>query len=185
MGIGEVNAAFAVFLDRDGVLNRPVVREGKPYPPQSVADFEVYPEAAAAVRKLRGMGFVVCVVTNQPDVARGAQTLAEIEAMHRRLRYEAGIEHFYICLHDDADRCDCRKPKPGLLTRAAADLGILLAGSYMIGDRWRDVDCGRAAGCRTIFIDRGYSESLRAQPDFRAGDLGEAVDIIYQERHSG
>jgi D-glycero-D-manno-heptose 1,7-bisphosphate phosphatase len=168
----------AAFLDRDGVLNKPVVRNGKPYPPQSVEDFEIYPEAFGAVRNLHDMGLLVCVVTNQPDVARGTQTRAEIDAMHQHLRETLSIEHFYVCWDDDADQCDCRKPKPGLLTRAARDLGISLADSYMIGDRWRDVDCGYAAGCRTIFIDRGYSESLRKEPNFRARDLGEAVDII-------
>jgi D-glycero-D-manno-heptose 1,7-bisphosphate phosphatase len=174
-GAGEIKAAF---LDRDGVLNKPVVRDGKPYPPASVADFEIYEEAAGAVRRLRDMGFLVVVVTNQPDVARGAQTRTEIEAMHGRLRGALGIEDFYVCWHDDADGCDCRKPKPGLLRRAALDFGISLADSYMIGDRWRDVDCGHAAGCRTIFIDRGYSEKLRQEPDRRARDLAEAVGVI-------
>jgi D-glycero-D-manno-heptose 1,7-bisphosphate phosphatase len=178
----EAGGTRAAFLDRDGVLNRPVVREGKPYPPASVADFEIYAEATGAVRKLREMGFRVLVVTNQPDVARGAQTRSEVEAMHDRLREELGIADFHVCWHDDADECDCRKPKPGLLTRAAREFGISLADSYMIGDRWRDVDCGHAAGCRTIFIDRGYSERLRKEPHLRARDLAEAVDMIEQER---
>jgi D-glycero-D-manno-heptose 1,7-bisphosphate phosphatase len=102
--------------------------------------------------------------------------------MHERLRTELGIEDFYVCWHDDPDGCDCRKPKPGLLTRAAGDHGITLSGSYMIGDRWRDVDCGHAAGCTTIFIDRGYSERLRKEPDFRAQSLDSAVDMIGVER---
>jgi D-glycero-D-manno-heptose 1,7-bisphosphate phosphatase len=178
----EAGGARAAFLDRDGVLNRPVVRDGKPYPPASVADFEIYQEATGAVRKLREMGFRVLVVTNQPDVARGAQTRSEVEAMHERLREELGIADFRVCWHDDADECDCRKPKPGLLTRAASEFGISLGDSYMIGDRWRDVDCGHAAGCRTIFIDRGYSERLRQEPHLRARDLAEAVDMIEQER---
>jgi D-glycero-D-manno-heptose 1,7-bisphosphate phosphatase len=181
VGIGEVKAAF---LDRDGVLNRPVVRNGKPYPPASVADFEIYEEAAGAVRRLREMGFRVLVVTNQPDVARGAQTRSEIDAMHERIREDLGVEDFYVCWHDDADECDCRKPRPGLLTRAARELGISLSESYMIGDRWRDVDCGHAAGCRTIFIDRRYSETLRLEPHRSARDLAEAVDIIEQERQT-
>jgi len=175
----------AVFLDRDGVLNKPVIKDGKPYPPSSVADFEIYPEVFVALRKLRQMNFRICVVTNQPDVARGIQKQSVVEAMHRRLRDALGIKDFYICWHDDADHCDCRKPKPGLITRAAADHRIFLPGSYMIGDRWRDVNCGLAAGCRTIFIDRGYNESLRREPHFRALNLGEAIDIIVsQERHS-
>jgi D-glycero-D-manno-heptose 1,7-bisphosphate phosphatase len=174
----------AAFLDRDGVLNRPVVREGKPYPPATAAEFEIYEEAAGAVRRLREMGFRVLVVTNQPDVARGTQTRSEVEAMHGRLRRELGVEDFYVCWHDDVDACECRKPKPGLLKRAAADFGISLSESYMIGDRWRDVDCGHAAGCRTIFIDRGYSEQLRQEPDRRTRNLAEAVDFIGQERQT-
>jgi D-glycero-D-manno-heptose 1,7-bisphosphate phosphatase len=187
-GAGEMKAGGcemkAAFLDRDGVLNKPVVRDGKPYPPATAAEFEIYEDAPEAVRRLRGMGFQVLVVTNQPDVARGTQTRTEIEAMHGRLRAELGVEDFYVCWHDDADACDCRKPKPGLLRRAALDHGITLSESYMIGDRWRDVDCGHAAGCRTIFIDRGYSERLRREPDRRTRNLAEAVDIIGQERHA-
>jgi D-glycero-D-manno-heptose 1,7-bisphosphate phosphatase len=175
----------AAFLDRDGVLNRPVVREGKPYPPASVAEFEIYPDAADAVRALREMGFRIFVVTNQPDVARGAQNRSEIEAMNDVLRRELGLDEFYVCWHDDKDKCHCRKPRPGLLTDAARDHGISLGASYMIGDRWRDVDCGQAAGCKTIFIDRGYSESLRAEPHFRASDLGSAVAIISSEESHG
>ncbi len=167
----------AAFLDRDGVLNRPVVRDGKPYPPASVHEFEIYPDAAEAVASLREMGFAIFVVTNQPDVARGTQKQSEIEAMNARLREDLGLEHFYVCWHDD-NQCDCRKPKPGLLTRAATEHGISLPDSFMIGDRWRDVDCGHAAGCRTIFIDRGYSERLRQTPDYQARGLGSAVAII-------
>jgi D-glycero-D-manno-heptose 1,7-bisphosphate phosphatase len=178
MGIGEVTA---VFLDRDGVLNKPVVRNGKPYPPASVADFEIYPEAFEALRVLGELALKIVVVTNQPDVARGTQRQSEVEAMHDVLRRALGIEHFYVCWHDDVDRCGCRKPSPGLLTHAAADYGIDLAGSYMVGDRWRDVDCGKAAGCRTIFIERGYSEALRSEPDVRVQDLRAAVDIIERE----
>jgi len=175
----------AVFLDRDGVLNKPVIRDGKPYPPASAAEFEIYPDALASVQKLREMMFQICVVTNQPDVARGATTAAEVDAMHELLRNALSIEHFYVCCHDDADQCECRKPKPGLLTRAAADLQLCLSGSYLVGDRWRDVECGHAAGCTTIFIDRGYTEPLRRESHFRALDLAEAVAIIVsRERHS-
>jgi D-glycero-D-manno-heptose 1,7-bisphosphate phosphatase len=179
----------AAFLDRDGVLNVPVVRDGKPYPPATAAEFEIYPDVPGAVQALREMGFAIFVVTNQPDVARGAQKQSEIEAMNEKLRDATGLKDFYVCWHDDGDACDCRKPKPGLLTRAAAEHGISLADSFMIGDRWRDVDCGHSAGCKTIFIDRGYSERLRKEPDYRACDLASAVAVIQtlntrtQEQH--
>ncbi len=146
----------AVFLDRDGVLNRPLVRHGRPHPPASVEEFELYPEAPAACRRLQALGFVLVVVTNQPDVARGELDAEVVDAVHRELRRQVPIDGLYVCLHDDADGCGCRKPAPGLLLAAAADLGIDLGRSVMVGDRWRDVEAGRRAGCRTVHIDRGY-----------------------------
>ena len=175
----------AVFLDRDGVLNRPVVRNGKPYPPASLDEFEIQPDAAQAVSLLRSLGFYLCVITNQPDVARGAQTVSTVEAMHTKLRDRLQLTDFYVCYHDDADLCECRKPKPGLLLRAAAEHELSLGDSYMIGDRWRDVDCGHAAGCRTIFIDRAYSEPLRKAPHFRALEFHEAALVISTQEGVG
>jgi D-glycero-D-manno-heptose 1,7-bisphosphate phosphatase len=172
----------AVFLDRDGVLNRPVVRSGKPFPPATLDDFEIFPDALESVELLRKLGFLLFVVTNQPDVGRGAQQLSVVEAMHDKLRDALQLNSFYVCYHDDADNCNCRKPKPGLLIDAAADHNISLAESYMIGDRWRDIDCGHAAGCRTIFIDRGYVEKLRSQPEFRVPDLRSATGVIHSQQ---
>jgi D-glycero-D-manno-heptose 1,7-bisphosphate phosphatase len=148
----------AVFLDRDGVLNEPVVRDGKPYPPASVDDVRIVPGAAEALASLRRCGFLLIVVTNQPDVARGTATRETVDAIHRRLADALPIDEFVVCCHDDADRCACRKPLPGMLLDAARRHHIDLATSYLIGDRWRDIDAGAAAGCRTILIDRGYRE---------------------------
>jgi D-glycero-D-manno-heptose 1,7-bisphosphate phosphatase len=175
------NIRRAVFLDRDGVLNKPVVRSGKPFPPATLGEFEILPDAREAVDLLRQLGFQLFVVTNQPDVARGTQERSIVEVMHARLRDVLLLEHFYVCYHDDSDACACRKPKPGLLINAAADHNLSLPDSYMIGDRWRDVDCGQAAACKTIFIDRGYAETLRAEPQFRASDLRSAAGVIYSE----
>jgi D-glycero-D-manno-heptose 1,7-bisphosphate phosphatase len=175
----------AVFFDRDGVLNRAIVRDGKPYPPGSLEELELTPGAADLLELLKKLGFILVVVTNQPDVARGRQTRAAIEAMHARMAAALPIDRFQVCYHDDADRCDCRKPKPGLLTGAAAELGIELRASYMVGDRWRDVDAGAAAGCKTVWIDHGYLERGPAQPPAqRVGSLREAVEwILAQERN--
>jgi D-glycero-D-manno-heptose 1,7-bisphosphate phosphatase len=183
MGIGKVSGPLrrAVFLDRDGVLNRPVVRNGKPYPPASLDEFEILPDAAQAVSLLRGLGFYLCVVTNQPDVARGSQSVSNVEAMHARLRDRLQLTDFYVCYHDDADSCECRKPRPGLLLRAAAERELSLSESYMVGDRWRDVDCGHAAGCTTVFIERGYMEPLRKEPHFRAPDFHDAARVISRQ----
>ena len=176
---GEVRRA--VFLDRDGVLNRPIVRSGKPYPPAALEEFEILPDAPEGVERLRQLGFWLFVVTNQPDVARGTQRRSTVEAMHNKLRDALQLNYFYVCYHDDGDACDCRKPKPGLLLSAAAEHNISLSESYMIGDRWRDIDCGHAAACRTIFIDRGYAEKLRTQPEFRVADFRSAAGVIYAQ----
>jgi D-glycero-D-manno-heptose 1,7-bisphosphate phosphatase len=180
MGVCPLKSAprRAVFLDRDGVLNRPMVRNGKPFPPDTLEQFEIVAGAGEALLELRSLGFWLCVVTNQPDVARGSQQRSVVEAMHGVLRNVLQLEDFYICYHDDKDGCGCRKPKPGLLLAAAAEHGVSLTDSYMIGDRWRDIDCGNSAGCTTIFIDAGYNECLQTSPHFRAPDLPTAVRLI-------
>jgi len=184
VGVGAVSEDLrrAVFLDRDGVLNRAVVREGSPYPPALPEELDVFPEAPVALAALRREGFSLYVVTNQPDVARGVQRRSVVEAMHAALRKALPLDGFYVCYHDDADACECRKPKPGLLLAAAAEHGISLPASYMIGDRWRDVEAGQRAGCRTVWIERGYAErGPSAPPDFAARSLGEAAAWILQK----
>lgn len=168
----------AVFLDRDGVINRSLVRNGLPCAPIALSDFEILPEVPHAIARLRSAGFRLVIATNQPDVARGLQSRAVIDAMHARIRDELGIDDIRVCFEIDGPDCRCYKPKPGMLLDAAADHDIALDRSYMVGDRWRDVDCARAAGCLAVFIDRGYAESLRAAPDFICADLAEAAEII-------
>ncbi len=173
----------AVFLDRDGVVNRALEREAKPYPPRSLAEFEILSEVPAACAKLKQAGFLLVVVTNQPDVGRGTLAQSVVEKIHAHMMAQLPIDRVEVCYHPGKGQsdCDCRKPKPGMLLRAAKDLGIDLAQSWMVGDRWRDIDCAHAAGCRTIFIDRGYAEELRKKPDFSAGNLSGATDIILRE----
>jgi len=169
----------AVFLDRDGVLNEVEVRDGKPFPPASAETLQVPEGTLEALRRLKERGFLLVVVTNQPDVARGRQTTEVVEAIHRRLRSELPLDDILTCYHDDADDCECRKPRPGLLIKAAAKQGIDLCRSYMIGDRWRDTDAGANAGCKTVLIDRGYGERApQFPPDLRVSSLPEAVDWI-------
>jgi D-glycero-D-manno-heptose 1,7-bisphosphate phosphatase len=171
----------AVFLDRDGVVNRAVVRGGRPYPPSSVAELEIVPDAATALAELKRRRFLLLVVTNQPDVARGTQQRSVVEAIHTALRLRLPIDDFFVCYHDDGDACDCRKPSPGLLLQAATNYSIDLTGSFLIGDRWKDIEAGRGAGCRTVWIDRRYSERLPRDPDARVGSLRAAVDWILQQ----
>ena len=168
----------AVFLDRDGVINRAVVRDGKPYPPASAAALEILPGVADALARLRQAGFRLVVVTNQPDVARGTQRRAEIDRMHAALAAALPLDEFRVCDHDDADDCECRKPKPGLIVAAARDAGVSLADSFVVGDRWRDVEAGQRAGCAAIFVDRGYHERRPENADAVVGSLPEAADWI-------
>jgi len=171
----------AVFLDRDGTLNAPLVREGKPYPPATTAEFQLLPGVAEGCRALHAAGYVLVIATNQPDVGRGTQAQATVEAMHAHLqKLIPEIARIEVCYDAGGTTppSEFRKPAPGMLRRAAAALNLDLAQSWMIGDRWRDVDAGVAAGCRTIFLDCGYDEALRQKPDFTVRTFAEAVRII-------
>lgn len=173
----------AVFLDRDGVINRALVRDGKPYPPSSLAEFEILPGVAEACAKLKAAGFLLVVATNQPDVGRGTIPQETVEVLHAHMRRELPLDGVEVCYHPGrgASECDCRKPKPGMLLRAAQELNIDLVSSFMVGDRWRDIDCGHAAGCTTILIDYNYDEALRKAPIHRVKSLLEAADIIVSQ----
>jgi len=176
MGIGEVKT---VFLDRDGVLNRMYVVDGVSHPPDTASQMEIYPDVGAALRRLKEAGYLLIVVTNQPDVARGTTTLASVNEINGALAAKFPIEEFVVCPHDDAANCPCRKPKPGMILDAAARYGSDLARSFMVGDRWRDVDCGANAGVRTVWIDRGVKErDPDHAPDFTTYSLAGAVDWI-------
>ena len=173
--------ARAVFLDRDGVLNRALVHDGRPYPPATLEAFEILPGVPEAVRHLHDAGFLTIVVTNQPDVARGTQRREVVEAMNDRLLAAMPIAAILVC-YEDGDDCPRRKPNPGLLLEAAEAHAIDLSASYMVGDRWRDVEAGRRAGCRTVFIDRGYDERRPDPPaDHVAADLTDAADWILSD----
>jgi D-sedoheptulose 7-phosphate isomerase len=169
----------AVFLDRDGVINRPVVRDGKPFPPSGLEELELLPGVASSLLDLKAHGFDLFVITNQPDVARGTQTRETVESIHQVLASSLPIDSIFVCYHDDADHCACRKPKPGLLLEAQRKHNIDLARSFVVGDRWRDIDAGHAAGCKTVLIDYGYRERKPGQPpEATVRSLREAADWI-------
>ena len=181
MGIGDrvSDPRRAVFLDRDGVLIEASVRDGKPYPPSSLEQMRIVEGAAEDLDRLRKRGFLLLVVTNQPDVARGTQSPEVLHAMHCRIAETLPLDEFLVCPHDDRDGCSCRKPAPGMMLDAGRRYGIDLGRSFMIGDRWRDVDAGRAAGCRTVFLDCGYRErGPSLPPDACVHSLREAVNWI-------
>lgn len=168
----------AVFLDRDGVLNGAIVRQGKPYPPSRLEELEVLPGVVDACSTLRRAGFLLVVATNQPDVGRGTQRREVVEAINCALRAQVPLDDFRVCYHDGTDECICRKPRPGLLLHAARDWQIDLAKSFLVGDRWKDIECGRRAGCTTILIDYGYAEAYQTVADHRVRSLAEAADWI-------
>ena len=173
----------AVFLDRDGVLNEAVVRDGKPYPPVDATELRIPDGTGDILTRLRKLGFLLLVVTNQPDVKRGNQRRDLVDEINGKLRALLPLDDVLTCYHDDSDECHCRKPRPGLMLDASEQYGIDLKRSYIIGDRWRDIDAGANAGCKTIWIDRGYREQgPSSSPDARTGSLPEAVEwIIAQE----
>ncbi len=168
----------AVFLDRDGVLNEAVVRDGRPYPPDSLQTLRLCDGVAEGLSALHGAGYRLIVVTNQPDVARGTQRRSVVEEINQSLARRLGLTAVYACYHDNGDECACRKPRAGMLTRAAEEHGIDLRRSYMVGDRWGDVAAGAAAGCETLLNDMPYSQCHRCTPDHKVADLAEAADVI-------
>lgn len=175
----------AVFLDRDGVLNRVFVRDGVTHPPAVVEEFDLLPGAVDAVRRLDAAGFALVVVTNQPDVARGTQTHEGVEALHEHLRGRLPMLEVLACFHDQDDDCGCRKPKPGMLLEAARRWQLDLRRSFVVGDRWSDVLAGQAAGCRSVLVETPHSGRARCEPDHCVRDLAEATEwILTQKREA-
>lgn len=174
--------ARAIFLDRDGVINRAVVIKGKPYPPANLATMEILPGVNRALISLAKSGFLLIVITNQPDVARGVTLQETVDEINNHLKTILPITEIRCCFHDDSDHCCCRKPKPYALLDAAKKYQLNLRESYMVGDRWRDIEAGQRAGCKTIFIDYGYDEQQPLSMDFRVKTLGQAAEIILGER---
>lgn len=175
----KIEKRKAVFLDRDGVLNRAIVKNGKPYPPSNLGELEIPEDVPKALQALKEAGFLLVGVTNQPDVSRGTQQREIVEAIHAALLRALPLEEIFVCYHDDGDGCSCRKPMPGLLYQAAERYSIDLFSSFMIGDRWKDMVAGRRAGCVTILIDHQYAETgVDQSPDFRVRLLSEAADLI-------
>ncbi len=168
----------AVFLDRDGVLNRSLVKGGKPYAPLNRQEFSLLDNVKQACQLLTENGFLLVGVTNQPEIARGHIDWRTINEMHDFLIAELGLVEVRVCPHDDCDKCACRKPRPGMILDAAALYEVDLSSSFMVGDRWKDIDAGVSAGCRTVFVDHGYDEPRPACPDFTCADLFQATAWI-------
>ena len=168
----------AVFLDRDGVINHAIIRDGRSHPPASLEELTYLPHVPEAMRALREAGCRLIVVTNQPDVGQGLQRREVVEAIHADLRRRLPLDAIKVCFHIDRDGCACRKPKPGLLLEAAREWNLDLSRSVMVGDRWRDIEAGKAAGCKTIWIRSAYAERRVERPDAVVDSLAEASGLI-------
>jgi D-glycero-D-manno-heptose 1,7-bisphosphate phosphatase len=173
----------AVFLDRDGVVNRCAIRGGKPYAPRTVAQFRLLPGVKDAIRALRQAGYLIVVVTNQPDIGNHVVDRSVVEAMHDRLKAALNPDAIEVCPHSQDAGCECRKPKPGLLARAALRLDIELERSFMVGDRWSDVVAGHALGCHTILVRRRYREEFPVKPDTIVGSMAAAARKILSSKN--
>jgi D-glycero-D-manno-heptose 1,7-bisphosphate phosphatase len=169
----------AVFLDRDGIINRAIIKNGMPYPPSKFEELEILPGSAISFARLSDYGYVLIGVTNQPDVARGTQSREIIETFNSFILSRLPIREIFVCYHDNVDNCICRKPKPGLILEAAMKYGLDLSNSWMVGDRWKDITAGQAAGLKTIFVDYHYAETYNGKPaDYIVEDTSRLADII-------
>ena len=171
----------AVFLDRDGVINISEVVDGKPYAPKKLEDFVLYNDTIEAVERLKQAGYLVIVVTNQPDVGNGKVRKEVVEQMHKKLSELTQIDDICVCYHSQNEGCDCRKPNPGMLLQSAKNFVIDLSASFIVGDRNSDIEAGKVAGCTTIFIDRQYDEPKPTTPDAICGSLVDAVNIVLNQ----
>jgi D-glycero-D-manno-heptose 1,7-bisphosphate phosphatase len=174
----EENRNSAIFLDRDGVLNVPIIKKGKTFPPDKLEDFILLPGVKTACQKLKNAGFVLVVITNQPDVSTGRQKREVVEAMHEKLNELLPIDDIRVCYHVGEDNCGCRKPKPGMIFASASEYGVNLSKSFVVGDRWRDIEAGQQAGCACFFIDYNYRERRPDEPFESVQSLEEAAEII-------
>jgi len=177
MGVVALKSRHAVFLDRDGVLNKTVWRDGLARPPQTLDEFCLLPGVSQACRMLCEAEFLLVVVTNQPDVARGTQQRHVVEAMHRALLAKLPITDVHVCYHDDRDGCTCRKPLPGMLLAAALRWNLSLEDSVMVGDRCKDIAAGQRAGCATVLVG-GTEMTPECLPTHVCRDLSEAAAWI-------
>jgi D-glycero-D-manno-heptose 1,7-bisphosphate phosphatase len=168
-----------IFLDRDGVINKVVFRNGRPTAPRQPAEFEIDEGVEESLKRLRAAGFKLFVVTNQPDVARGLMSVESLRVMTDKIMATLPVDAVRVCPHDDRDGCACRKPKPGMLVELAREHGLMLGESYLIGDSWKDTLAAGAAGCRSIILDRPYNRGDAA--DCRVADLQKAVEILLGE----
>lgn len=177
----------AVFLDRDGVINIPIFKNGRSYAPLSMDNIHFFPGVSKAIERLKAAGYFIAVVTNQPDVGHGKISLKEAEAINEYIRSQFNIHALKACYHKQTDDCSCRKPKPGMIEQLIQEHNLSRDTSFMVGDRLSDIKAGTAAKLSAIFIDLGYDESVEPKPSDiypRVNSLLEATDIILSSSHT-
>ena len=179
MGVDSLTRA--VFLDRDGVINQALIRDGRPFSPTNMDEFSWVDGIKEAARELKRAGYKLFCATNQPDVGRGLQKRQVVESFHSTILKGLPLEKIYVCYHDDRDGCACRKPRPGMLLEASREYGLNLGESWLVGDRWKDIDAGYAAGCRTVFLDYNYDECLNSPPDHTIRCIEQLSPLIIDE----
>lgn len=168
----------AVFLDRDGIINVTQVINKKPVAIRAFEQFVFVEGIQKAIDKFIKIGYTIFVVTNQPDISRGKIKIEEVEKINRHILHELPIKKIYMCTHDYYDNCECKKPKAGMLFSAKKEYDVELKSSWIIGDRWSDIEAGKNAGCKTIFVDYGYDEKLKSNPDIIVKNVKE---ILYDK----
>ena len=168
----------AVFLDRDGVINKAFISNGLPTSPNSLNELEILPGVKESILRLKKLNYICLLVTNQPDVSRGKIEKKTVIEMNSFLKKEIELDDIFVCYHDDKDNCKCRKPKPGMIIQASKKWDIDVRKSFIIGDRWRDIQAGISAGCKTIFIENNYNEDKRVKASYTSANLVDAVFII-------
>ena len=172
----------AVFLDRDGVINKLMIIDGKSYAPRLLKDFKIFPKVKSDVKKLKNRGFKVFVITNQPDIGNKLIKKKTLNEMHRFLKAKVPVDKIYFCPHTRNDRCKCRKPMPGLILKASCESKIYLKESYMVGDRKIDIDAGLKVGCKTIFVNNNYYEKKPTRQEKTVKSLHAAVKYILKRK---
>lgn len=169
---------LAVFVERDGILNRVRVQNGHPISPLTMEEFEVNLEALGPVRQLKAAGFLVIATTNQPELSRGHLLRRELDAMHALLRRAFHLDDILVCPHEGLDHCPCRKPRCGLLKEAAFRYHIDLGHSFVVSDRWQDAEAARLAGCTSLLLNSPWIGHVHH--DFVLPDLGSVVHKIME-----
>jgi len=167
----------AVFLDRDGIINHVVYHKGinKPSSPWNIKEFRLIKGIEKPLEEISKMGFLIFIVSNQPDISRGNIKKGVNDEINRKILGKFPIKEIKICPHDDKDNCNCRKPKPGMITELSKKWNIDLKKSFLIGDSWKDIKAAENAGVKSILIIRDYNNDVRAS--FRIKNLKEFLEL--------